>query len=171
MGWIACVHMKQLYSLHKRAVQFLMPSSNMDYTQKCCALKPLPLDKQLLLNKCVLMQKVVRGKAPQYLKDLMIPSERLHVHGNKQLLPRTRIDIFKTSFSFSGSLACNSLAHHLRYPMELKTFKRKAFQTLAKPPWHFFILLVLSFFSLARQIDTKCIGFCYCFHFLALVNF
>ena len=108
-----------------------------------------------LLNKCVLMQKVVHGKAPQYLKDLMIPSERLHVHGNKQLLPRTRIDIFKTSFSFSGSLAWNSLAHHLRYPMELKTFKRKAFQALAKPPWilrytssSFFFLLL---FLLARQ--------------------
>ena len=74
------------------------------------------------------MQKVVHGKAPQYLKDLMSPSQRLHVHGNKQLLPRTKIGIFKTSFSFSGSLA-----HHLRYPMELKTFRRKAFQALAKP--------------------------------------
>ena len=111
-----------------------MPSSNMDYNQKCCALKLLPLDKQLLLNKCVLKQKVVHGKAPQYLKGPMIPSEHLHVHGNKQLLPRTRTDIFKMSFSFSGSLAWNSLPHHLRYPMEVKTFKRKAFRALAKPP-------------------------------------
>ena len=74
------------------------------------------------------MQKVVHGRGPQYLKELMIPSERLHVHGNKPLLPRTRTDIFKMSFSYSGSLAWNSLAHHLRYPMELKTFKGKAFQ-------------------------------------------
>ena len=110
----AGVHMKQLYSLHKRAVKVLMPIPNINYKQKCCALKLLPLDKQLLLNKCVLMQMVVHGKPPQYLKDLMFPSERLHVHGHKQLLPRTRIDIFKTSFSFSGSLAWNSLAHHLR---------------------------------------------------------
>ena len=94
----ACVHMKQLYSLHKRAIKFLMPSPNMDYNQKCCALKLLPLDKQLVLNKCVLMQKVVHGKAPQYLKYLMIPSECLHVRGNKQLLPRTRIDIFATVY-------------------------------------------------------------------------
>ena len=101
----ACVHMKQLYALHKCAVKFVIPIPNLDYKQKCCALKLLLLDKQLLFNKCVLMQKVVQGKAPKYLKDLMIPSERLHVHGNKQLLPRTRIDIFKTSFSFSGSLA------------------------------------------------------------------
>ena len=65
--------MKQLYTLHKRAKKFTMPSPNMDYNQKCCALKLLPLDKQLLLNKCVLMQKVFHGKAPQYLEDLMIP--------------------------------------------------------------------------------------------------
>ena len=97
--------MKQLYTLHKRAKKFLMPSPNMDYNQKCCALKLLPLDKQLLLSKCVLMQKVFHGKAPQYLKDLMIPSQRLHLHGSKQLLPRTRIDIFKSSFSLSATLA------------------------------------------------------------------
>ena len=105
-----------------------MQSPNKNYNQKCCALKLLPLDKQLLLNKCVLMRKVVHGKAPQYLKDVMSPPERRHVYGKKQLLPRTRIDIFKTSFTFSGSLP-----HHLRYPMELKTFKRKAFQALTKP--------------------------------------
>ena len=127
----ACVHMKPLYSLHKRAVKFLIPVPNLDYKQTCCALKLIPLDK-LLLNKCVLTQKVVHGKAPQYLKGLIIPSECLH--GNKQILPRTRIYMFKRSFSFSGSLAWNSLAHHLRYPMELKTFKRKVFQALAKPP-------------------------------------
>ena len=133
-GIVVPVHMKQLYSLHKHAIKFSMPSPNMDYNQKCCALKLLPVHKQLLLNKYVRMQKVVHSKAPWYLKDLMIPSEHLHIHGNKQLLPRTRTDIFKTSFSFSGFLAWNSLPHHLRYPMEVKTVKRKAFQAFTKPP-------------------------------------
>ena len=31
------------------------------------------------------MQKVVHSKAPQYLNDLVSPSERLHVHGNKKV--------------------------------------------------------------------------------------
>ena len=120
------MHIKQLYSLHKRAIKVIMPSPNMDYNQKFCALKLLPQDKQLLLNKCVLMQMVVHGKAPQYLKDLMIPSERLHVHGNKQLLPRTRTDIFKTSFSLSVSLAWNSLPHHLKYPNGMKNIQKES---------------------------------------------
>ena len=46
----ACVHMKQLYSLHKRTVKVLTPISNMDYKQKYSALKLLPIDKQLFLN-------------------------------------------------------------------------------------------------------------------------
>ena len=55
-AWDRCayVHMKRLYSLHKRAVKFLMLIPNMDYKQKCCAVKLFPLDKQLLLYKCVL---------------------------------------------------------------------------------------------------------------------
>ena len=68
-----------------------MPNPNMDYKQKCCALKLLPLEEHLSLTKCLLVQKVVHGKAPQYLEDLMIPSKRLRVHGNKQLLPRIRL--------------------------------------------------------------------------------
>ena len=71
-----------------------MPTPDMDYIQQCRALKLFPLDKLLLLSKCVLMQKVAHGKAPQYPKDLMIPFERLHIYGNKQLSPRARIDFF-----------------------------------------------------------------------------
>ena len=127
MGWMCrCAHEAAVFS--PQTCRKIL-DANFQYrlqTQVLCS-QTTPF-KQLLLNKCV------NGKAPQYLKDLMIPSERLHVHGNKHLLPRTRIDIFKTSFSFSGSLAFNSLAHHVRYPMELKTFKMKAFQALAKPP-------------------------------------
>ena len=96
------------------------------------------------------MRKVVHDKAREYLKNLRIASERLHVHGNKQLLPRTRTDIFNTRVSFSGSLAWNSLPYPFRYPMEVKTFKRKAFQALTKPPWYLFL-------PFSRHLDTKCI--------------
>ena len=93
--WDGCTsaHLKQLYSLHQRAIKLSMPTPDMVYIQECRALKLYSLDKQLLWNKCVLMQKVVHGKAPLYLKDLMIPFERLHVYRNKQLLPRARTDI------------------------------------------------------------------------------
>ena len=83
--WDECdsVHVKQLYSLHKSAVKLSMPTPNMGYIQKCRAVKLFPVYKQLLLTQNVIMQQVVHRKAPQFLKGLMIPSERLHVHGNK----------------------------------------------------------------------------------------
>ena len=37
----------------------------------------------------------------------------------------------------------------LRYPMEVKTFKRKAFQALTKQPWYFL-------FHSPDNLDTKC---------------
>ena len=91
------------------------------------------IDRVLLLLLLLPWQRQTHGKAPEYLKDLMIPSERLHVSGNKQFLLGTSMAIFQTNFSFWGSLTWNCLPHHLRCPMEVKTFKRKAFQTLTKP--------------------------------------
>ena len=81
MGWMCQCTLIQLYSLNKRAIKVLMQTPDMDYLQKCRAVILLPLDKQLLLNKRVRMQKVVHGKASKYLKVLMIPPERLYVHG------------------------------------------------------------------------------------------
>ena len=62
--WDGCtnVNLKLLYSVHKRAIKLLMPTPDMDHKQKCHVLKLLPLNKQLLLSMCVLMQKVVRVK-------------------------------------------------------------------------------------------------------------
>ena len=79
------------------------------------------------------MQMVVHGKSPQYMKDLMIPSKRLHVPGNKQLLPRTRIYIFKTSFSFSGSLAWNSLVSRKGGRISENGWQRVQFQSPTFP--------------------------------------
>ena len=79
------------------------------------------------------MQKVVYRKATQYLTDLMIPIEHLHVHGNEQLLPRTRIDILKMSLSFSLQAPQHGTIYlelHFKYSVNLKTLSRKAFQAL-----------------------------------------
>ena len=59
------------------------------------------------------------------------------------------------------SLCVNSLPHDLRYPMEVKTFKRKHF---THSPNHldtllFFVLFVYLFALFARHLDTKCIAF------------
>ena len=154
----ACVHMKQLYSLHKRAIKFLMPSPNvMDYNQKCCALKLLPLDKQLLLNKCVLMQKVVHGTDPQYLKDLMISSQRLHVHGNNNSCPEQGLISLKRVSPFWAVQSGIVYLIISDTPWKLKQFKRKHFTHSLS----YLDTVVVGFFLIlfARHLDTKCIVF------------
>ena len=42
----ASVHLKQLYSLHKRAIKSLMPTLDTDYIRKCHARRLVPLDKK-----------------------------------------------------------------------------------------------------------------------------
>ena len=63
----ASVRLKQAYSLHRRAIKVLMPAPDMDYIQKGRALRLLPLDKQLLLNKCVLMGEKKHTKKQQHV--------------------------------------------------------------------------------------------------------
>ena len=103
-----------------------------------------------------------KKQLPLNLKSETMPAEQVSKHWllgvtvDEQLkwqthinnIFRTRIAIFKMSFSFSGSLAWNSLAPHLRYPMELKTFKRKVFQPPRQTTWHKMNRILL-LFSLA----------------------
>jgi len=54
------------------------------------------------IRQATITQKAVHDKVPKYLKDLMMPSERLHVHGTEQLLPMTRTDILKRASVFQA---------------------------------------------------------------------
>lgn len=57
-AWEGCANVpsKQMHSLHNRATILLLLPPGMDYKQKCYALKLLPLDKQPLFKKCVVVQ-------------------------------------------------------------------------------------------------------------------
>ena len=67
-------------------------------------------------NTAVLMFKVQMGWAPQYVCDLLNRAPARYESKN-YVLPRTRIDLYKMSFAFSGSSVWNSL------PPKMKTYK------------------------------------------------
>ena len=109
------VHLKKLNSLHRRAVKLILPDQSLSTTEKLKKLNILPLDKQLKFNRYVTMFKIHPGKAPPYLSDFIHRAPAWY-GSNNYVLPRPRIDLFKTSFAFSGSSAWNTL------PPKLKTF-------------------------------------------------
>ena len=109
-------------SLYRRAAKLTLPNSSMTTEEKQKELGILSLERQLFYNIALLMFKVRSNVAPLYLSDLLIsPSNRYG--SDKYILPLPRIDIFKTSFSFSGPLTWNSLPAYISQCPAVNNFK------------------------------------------------
>ena len=127
--WAGCgeTHLIKLNSLHRRAAKLLLPDKNSSTDEKMKALSILPLQKQLYCNKAVLMFKVNRRMTPSYIISLFTESNN---RTNRYVLPRPRIDLYKTSLSFSGSTCWNSLPVAIKTVGAIKSFKRVLHQYL-----------------------------------------
>ena len=122
------VHMKLLQSLHKRAVKMLLYGCSREGTNIHKKAQILPLNKQLLYNKNVLMFRTLLGQSPSYLLPFITPSERSLDSTYRLRLPKPRIDLYKTSLAFSGSTAWNNLPMHIKSSRSLPSFKKNMFK-------------------------------------------
>ena len=104
------VHIKKLNSLHRRAAKLILPDRSLS------TLDILPLREQFVYNTAVPLFKVHMGLAPQYVCDFLNRAPARY-GSNKYVLPRTRVHLYKTSFTFSESSVWNSL------PPKMKTHK------------------------------------------------
>ncbi len=130
--WDGCsdVHIKKLKAVHKRAVKVLCAASPMLTGRGHISYGPLPLKEHLQCNKCILVHKVIHNKSPQYLRQLVRTGAR-NDHSSRNsilILPKTRIDIYKMSFAYSGSFCWNALPRSLKIACSVSTFKSKALQ-------------------------------------------
>ena len=103
--------MKPLRSIHRRAIKAVLKKpklSNEDYKLHDI----LPLTDRLKHNKIMLMHKIVSEAAPNTLKS----SFSLNTSRNKCIfhVPIPRVDLFKSSLKYSGSLLWNKLPQNLR---------------------------------------------------------
>ena len=126
------VHTKLLQSLHKRAIKMLLygsPREGVDIYKKA---QILPLNKQFLYNKSVLMFRTLLGQSPSYLLHFVTPSERSLDSIHRLRLPKPRIDLFKMSFAFSGSTAWNNLPVYVKSSKSLPSFKKNIYRFLMR---------------------------------------
>ena len=123
------VHIKLLQSLHKRAVKMLTYGSPPE-TNIYKKVQILPLKKQLLYNKNVLVYRTLFRKTPSYLRHLITCSERSPGLNHRLRLPKPRIDLYKTSFAFSGSFSWNELPTSVKASRSLPSFKKSVFKYL-----------------------------------------
>ena len=120
-GMSKSVSMKKLNQLHRRAGRILLPSDTQTTDEKLKSLDLLPLQKQIEFNTLMQMYKVHTNEAPPYLSPLLTPTQR----GSRYLIPKTRIDLFKSSFSFQGPIRWNSLPLDIRLATSLDSFKTR----------------------------------------------
>ena len=73
------------------------------------------------------MYRVLNNEASEYISNLYTHTATRYSNSRnyKLSLPRSRIDTFKTSISFSGAFLLNNLLLTVRSYQSLSSFKRK----------------------------------------------
>ena len=123
--WDSCSgeYMKRINSIHRRAIKLLLPDQRISTDEKFKALNILPLEKQLFFNKATITHKIYHNKAPPYLSPLFNKAPTRY-GSSKLILPLPRIDLFKSSISYSGSLIWNMLPNYLQLIRSTPKFKK-----------------------------------------------
>jgi hypothetical protein len=115
---------KRLNSLHRRAVKLINPNKQLTTDEKYTAIGMLSLQQQLLYNKSVMMYKTINKQMPLYLMDMFKTSPSPYsIYKQNLILPKARLDISKTSFSFAGASVWNSLPQHVKAHYTISSFK------------------------------------------------
>eukprot|EP00916_Digyalum_oweni_P023199 GHVL01038522.1.p1 GENE.GHVL01038522.1~~GHVL01038522.1.p1 ORF type:complete len:351 (+),score=4.48 GHVL01038522.1:49-1101(+) len=117
------VHIKKINTLHKRGVKLLNRDPNMTTQEKYTQLNILPLHQQFFLNASVFMFKMYNHETPSYIQDLFErPPGRARLLN--YTLPLPRIDLYKSSLSYWGSLVWNILPMYCKTCQTLSSFKK-----------------------------------------------
>ena len=122
--WDGCsdILFNKLNSLHRRAAKLMISDSSLTTDTKLRYLGLLPLKEKLVFNKAVLVFKAYKNLAPPYLKQLFICSNT-RATSRFITLPKPRIDLFKTSFSFSDASLWNDIPTQIKSCNSLISFK------------------------------------------------
>ena len=121
--------LKKLNSIHRRAAKIMVQNPLQTTDEKLKNLRILPLAKQFKFNKAKLMHKIYTGKSPTYLNQLINKASERY-GSNNIITPLPRIDLYKTSFSFTGATIWNTLTADLKSTTSLKAFAGKLFKQL-----------------------------------------
>ena len=115
--WDSCsdVHIKKLLSVHKLTVKVRRAASQLLPGRGHRSAYPLPLKQHLQYNKCILVSKVFHNKSSTCLRQLLHSGTRSSVNFRNSIigLRKTRIDLYKVNFFYSGSYLWNTLPSNL----------------------------------------------------------
>ena len=124
--WDGCSQLifKKINSIHRRAVKKITNNQTLNTDQKLQTLTILPLKKQLEFNKLLLIHKIYNEKTPSYLYNT-ITKASCRYYSKNLIIPKPKLDLYKTSLSFSGATLWNELPNSLKSITSINSFKRK----------------------------------------------
>ena len=115
-------HLKKLNSLYRRGAKIILFGQPISTDLKMKQLGLLQLKQQFDFNTAILVFKTQINKAPPYLSEFLLnPPARYE--SNKYIVPRPRIDMYKSSFAFCGSSVWNNLPPKIRAVKSIGAFK------------------------------------------------
>ena len=117
------VQILPLVSLHQRALKAILLKTTTLAISDYNFLSILPFKERLNYNKGILIHKIMSGKIPPSLRAKFSLNQSRH--SGKFNIPIPRIDLFKSSLVYSGSVLWNSLLDSLRLPPSTETFKSR----------------------------------------------
>ena len=124
--WDGCSEntFKQLNSIHRRAVKHLTNNHTLSTDDKLKAMKILPLKKHLEFKKIAMIHKIYNDQTPEYLSNFITKATDRYSSMNL-IVPKPKLDLYKTSLSFSGSNLWNNILDRLKSKTSFNSFKRE----------------------------------------------
>lgn len=133
MIWGQCsiTNINRLLKLQKRAARIILRADFMTPSQLMFReLNWLPFPKRIEYHTCIMMYKVQKDLAPEYLGDLFTKTYALHgrnlrsVDNDLLRIPFSRTSYYENSFAINGAKQWNSLPLDLRQSSTLNSFKK-----------------------------------------------
>ena len=100
--------LKPLFSLHRRALKLVLLKPSSLTLSDYKALDILPLKSKLKYNKAVFVFKIMSGFAPPSLQNRFVTN--CSHHTRRILVPLPRIDLYKSSLTYSGGCLWNEIS-------------------------------------------------------------
>ena len=121
-------NLRIISQLQKRAARILLKAPRFTRSQTMFkTLNWLPFPRRVEYHKAIMVYKCLHDQAPSYLCEKFSTAvNRFNTRSRSQMLllvPKPRLEIYRRSFAYSGSLLWNSLPAEVRQAPNLGTFK------------------------------------------------
>ena len=120
--------------LQKRACKIILGTNYTDFESALEYLNLLKFEDRVTFNKSLAMFKIANHKSPEYLCDMYKMRDINNDNGNITLrsvtnknfcIPKCKLEMFKSSLTYSGPIIWNNLPKDLKKCQNLTTFKRQ----------------------------------------------